>query len=488
MKRNYIFKDVDETFNNRAICFVTRNGIMSGYADGSFRPNETVTVAELCQIICRCIFEKYDDWEKEYETLYEDANAQLPNRCAEVEKAIEICYNKDFLPNKDAIDETVNREIGEAMLSKLEDYWIDFFQFEGNIQYHYKKSIDWRIFSRGEIAYSLYTMISGIAQFLDDKLYKLRINEQYDEAIDLINKLSSFFVDRFALNRDLSLIREYAEHSTSDDMPYLLRIANVLLRRLVRPDMLYHYTSLTALEHMTKDSAEVFFKASNSVYLNDPLEGKLLMHQLNKKRDRLLQPLKELQKQDRIRHGKMIVYSDTYILSFFEAKDGNIEQLPMWVHYGDGGNGCLIELDTQDRKLPFYRVMYQDKETRQIWREMKDALLPVNNDFEKTDKRYKMIYEYAYIILEQLSWLCKSQCYDNEQEVRLLFFEIPESAYEETFIRDGEEFPRIYMPCPEPLEISNVILGPKVMHPERYALSLNHRDIDHVFVSQLPFQ
>lgn len=125
-------------------------------------------------------------------------------------------------------------------------------------------------------------MISGIAQFLDDKLYKLRINEQYDEAIDLINKLSSFFVDRFALNRDLSLIREYAEHSTSDDMPYLLRIANVLLRRLVRPDMLYHYTSLTALEHMTKDSAEVFFKASNSVYLNDPLEGKLLMHQLNK--------------------------------------------------------------------------------------------------------------------------------------------------------------------------------------------------------------
>ena len=160
----------------------------------------------------------------------------------------------------------------------------------------------------------------------------------------------------------------------------------------------------------------------------------------------------------------------------------------MWVHYGDGGKGCLIEFDTQDCNLPFYKVMYQEKEIRQVWKELKDALVPVDRDFEKTDSNYNQIYKYAYVILDQLSWLCKSLYYSDEKEVRLLFFEQPEDACEETFIRDGEAFPRIYVPCPEPLEISKVILGPKIMHPERYSLTLNHRDIGLVFVSQLPFQ
>ena len=486
MRKNYIFKDVDDTLDNTAIRFVARNGIMDGYADGSFQPDETVTLAELCQIICNCIFDKYDDLEEEYRSTDENLKEKFGNHWAN--KYLTICYKKQFLPDSISSDEVLDRKTGESILFKLEEYWVNLFEFKGYIRHSYEKIIRSHKLSRGEVAYFLYTRISDIARFLDNKLYDLRINEKFDEAANFIIQLPKTFVDRLTLNRDLSLIRYHVRHTTKENIPYLLKIANILLRRLDRNDVLYHYTSLRALEHMTKDGANIIFKASNSVYLNDPLEGKILMRQLQAKRDRLFSPLKTLQKQNRVRYGSEIIFSDTYILSFFKAEDGDVEKLPMWVHYGDGGNGCLIEFDTQDCNLPFYKVMYQEKEIRQVWKELKDALVPVDRDFEKTDSNYNQIYKYAYVILDQLSWLCKSLCYSDEKEVRLLFFEQPEDACEETFIRDGEAFPRIYVPCPEPLEISKVILGPKIMHPERYSLTLNHRDIDLVFVSQLPFQ
>ena len=79
MRKNYIFKDVDDTLDNTAIRFVARNGIMDGYADGSFQPDETVTLAELCQIICNCIFDKYDDLEEEYRSTDENLKEKFGN-------------------------------------------------------------------------------------------------------------------------------------------------------------------------------------------------------------------------------------------------------------------------------------------------------------------------------------------------------------------------------------------------------------------------
>ena len=464
---------------------------MDGYADGSFRPNNKVTVAELCRIICYCLFEDYKNIEEEFSKIDLSMRKPFDHHWARV--YLTVCYQMGFLQDKDVknLDADVPRQFGEAMLSKLEKYWIEKYQFSGSISYPLTEVSFGKYLTRNEIAEKLYALISGIARFLDEKLFEWRVNENFDEAINLISNMTGVFIARLTLNRDLSLICWCIKFSTPKNFIYYLRIANVLLRRIVREDKLYHYTSLRSLEGLTKDGkdgSEVVFKASNSVYLNDPSEGKLLMQQLSTKRGRIFRPLQENLKGTKGHFGDAIVYSDTYILSFSKENKTSIEQLPMWVHYGDGGKGCLIELDTIDCNLPFYRVMYQEREIRQVWRDLKDALQYVVQDFEETDNSYKELYSYAYSILEQLSYICKLPCYSYEQEVRMLLFEVPERACEEEFVRDGEALPRIYVPCPEKLSIERVILGPKVVHPERYALTMNHRDIDEVYVSQLPFQ
>ena len=41
-----MFTDLSEKTDNTAILFLSQNGIMDSYADGSFRPNNMITVAE----------------------------------------------------------------------------------------------------------------------------------------------------------------------------------------------------------------------------------------------------------------------------------------------------------------------------------------------------------------------------------------------------------------------------------------------------------
>ena len=483
-----MFTDLSEKPDNTAILFLTQNGIMDGYADGSFRPNNMITVAELCKTICCCLFEHDRDIVEEFSKIDLSIRKPFDQHWARV--YLTVCYQMGILRDDDVknLDADVPRQTGEFMLSKLRNCWFDKFKFVGSISYSPAKVPLGKYLTRNEVAEELYALISGIARFLDEKLFAWRVNEEFDEAIRLISKMTGAFIARLTLNRDLSLICWCIKCSTPNNFIYYLRIANVLLRRIVREDKLYHYTTLRALECLTKNGSDVVFKASNSVYLNDPSEGKLLMQQLSKKRDQIFKPLRERLKEAKSRFGDVIAYSDTYILSFSKENKTSIEQLPMWVHYGDGGKGCLIELDAIDCNLPFYRVMYQEREIRLIWRELKAALQFVVQDFEATDNSYKELYDYAYNILEQLSYLCKLPCYSYEQEVRMLLFEVPERACEESFIRDGEALPRIYVPCPEKLSIEQVILGPKVVHPERYALTINHRDIDNVYVSRLPFQ
>lgn len=483
-----MFTDLSERTDKTAILFLTQNGIMDGYADGSFRPNNMVTVAELCKIICYCLFEHERDIVEEFSKIDLSMRKPFDHHWGRV--YLTVCYQMGFLQDEDVknLDADVPSQMGEAMLSRLRKYWFEKYQFGGIISYSPTKISFSKYLTRNEIAEELYALISGIARFLDEKIFAWRVNEKFDEAIHLISEMTDVFIARLTLNRDLLLICWCIKHSTPNNLIYYLRIANVLLRRIVREDKLYHYTSLHSLQGLTKGGSEVVFKASNSVYLNDPSEGKLLMQQLSTKRGRIFRPLQEKLKLTKSQFGDAIVYSDTYILSFSKENKTSIEQLPMWVHYGDGGKGCLIELDTIDCNLPFYRVMYQEREIQQVWRELKDALQYVVEDFKETDNSYKELYSYAYSILEQLSCICKLPCYSYEQEVRMLLFEVPERACEEEFVRDGEALPRIYVPCPEKLSIERVILGPKVVHPERYALTINHRDIDEVYVSQLPFQ
>ena len=64
-----MFTDLSERTDKTAILFLTQNGIMDGYVDGSFRPNNMVTVAELCKIICYCLFEDHRDIVEEFSKI-----------------------------------------------------------------------------------------------------------------------------------------------------------------------------------------------------------------------------------------------------------------------------------------------------------------------------------------------------------------------------------------------------------------------------------
>ena len=51
-----MFTDIDETRKDwDAISYVVDANLMGGYPDGSFRPDETVTLGEICCLISRML-------------------------------------------------------------------------------------------------------------------------------------------------------------------------------------------------------------------------------------------------------------------------------------------------------------------------------------------------------------------------------------------------------------------------------------------------
>lgn len=80
------FPDVDDTWYNKYIGYLEDKNVLSGYEDGTFRPNQTVTRGEMCAVIARA--QKYDlisvddmfsdvtdaDWAKAYITTLATKN------------------------------------------------------------------------------------------------------------------------------------------------------------------------------------------------------------------------------------------------------------------------------------------------------------------------------------------------------------------------------------------------------------------------------
>lgn len=80
------FPDVDDTWYNKYIGYLEDKNVLSGYEDGTFKPNQTVTRGEMCAIIARA--QRYDlisidamftdvtsaDWAKDYITTLASKN------------------------------------------------------------------------------------------------------------------------------------------------------------------------------------------------------------------------------------------------------------------------------------------------------------------------------------------------------------------------------------------------------------------------------
>lgn len=160
-----MFTDLSERTDKTAILFLTQNGIMDGYVDGSFRPNNMVTVAELCKIICYCLFEDHRDIVEEFSKIDLSKRKTFDYHWAGV--YLTVCYQMGFLQDADVqnLDADVPSHMGEAMLSRLQKYWIKKYQFSENVSYNPTNASFGKYMTRNEVAEALYALISGIALF-----------------------------------------------------------------------------------------------------------------------------------------------------------------------------------------------------------------------------------------------------------------------------------------------------------------------------------
>ena len=191
----------------------------------------------------------------------------------------------------------------------------------------------------------------------------------------------------------------------------------------------------------------------------------------------------------------------------------SIDNLTMWAQYGEKAEGVCLVLDSGDfsevssladiewfsmNKNPFdifssvslpnnteskdfiYRIGYlsiqknnsmrldrnfnaglckeEVKKINESLKTMKNTINTINKDselFEKVDK-----------FLEEIRYLFKSADYSYESELRLLKYSPLESGNKKIKIDDTGDIARLYIERENPIQIEEVIFGPKFSHPE----------------------
>lgn len=235
----------------------------------------------------------------------------------------------------------------------------------------------------------------------------------------------------------------------------------------------YQYTSLSSLHAMltqsnvakSYESPCIKMRMSNSIHLNDPLEGRLFDKKVNI-------PQKA--------SGNFAENNNTYILSLSTQYE---EQLPMWIHYADGGTGCRIKFDIQ--RLNFFPVAYSNQ------KDSDSAAQSIIDIFQNYLQKNWLPSTPEYLFLNdmynQYRFYFKDGAYQYEKEIRLVLSQIPQFAKEYP-VRAGEIFPRFYIETPAPLRIQSVMLGPKCPNPEHVALFLQKMNVPQITRSEIHYR
>ena len=116
---------------------------------------------------------------------------------------------------------------------------------------------------------------------------------------------------------------------------------------------IFHYTSLATLEKLTQP--ESTFHLSSSLYLNDPAEGIFIPNIFE---DFTKETLPD---SANFTAPRLPVSSNNNLYSyrpFIASFTTNGNSLPMWVQYGDGGNGCCIGFKSSSIQEDLYKVTY----------------------------------------------------------------------------------------------------------------------------------
>lgn len=267
--------------------------------------------------------------------------------------------------------------------------------------------------------------------------------------------------------------------------------------------MFGHYTSAKVLQLLLKQkeekekySIESRSRLSNVNYMNDPSEGKVL--------DQFLQ-------MDSTFQQLSLKPSPWFLMSLTTA----IDKLSMWSQYGDRAEGVCLVLNSDDfSKVVFssdiewltisknsnndeeedisrettkikdfiYRIGYLstqsdvdavlkpeyntclDEEEIEV---INNSLLTLKEKVEGIDKvKDSILYEKVDECLEEIRYLFKSADYSYESELRVLKYMPLEPDNPKIKIDDSGEFAKLYIERDNPIQISELIFGPKFQNPE----------------------
>lgn len=241
-------------------------------------------------------------------------------------------------------------------------------------------------------------------------------------------------------------------------------------------------------------------RLNNVNYMNDPSEGKVLNQFLNP---------------DEISQQSSLKPSPWFLMSLTTA----IDQLTMWSQYGDQAEGVCLVLDSRDfstvgifseiytlkssyyneeltgelkensiilesgLKDYIYRIGYLDNHGDYLLKPeynkclegnggneigiINASLVDLKSRIEKIVKNNDpALYEKVDECLEEIRYLFKSADYSYESELRVLKYMPLEPDNSKIKIDDKGKYAKLYIERDNPIQISEVIFGPKFSHPE----------------------
>ena len=292
-----------------------------------------------------------------------------------------------------------------------------------------------------------------------------------------------------------------------------------------------HYTSAKVLQLLLKQekekekyAVENNSRLNNVNYMNDPSEGKVLNQFL---------------KLDTTSQKISFKASPWFLMSLTTE----IDRLEMWAQYGKQGEGVCLVLDSSDFlkvnsysdmewitakrfiELPdtnsdnnrleevtsenklvqgdyIYRIGYlelssktEELLTKQNNDKLEDVIGDINQSLISLREKVQeidnetILYEKVDECLEEIRYLFKSADYKYEKELRILKFVPLEADNKKIKIDDSEEFAKLYIERDNPIQIDEVIFGPKFAKPENVTPLLQLLDKNIKFSqSKIPFK
>lgn len=233
----------------------------------------------------------------------------------------------------------------------------------------------------------------------------------------------------------------------------------------VEEEKIVHYTKASTLQHLLKKDHSAKLRLNNAVYMNDPEEGQILK--------RVLCQLDKNNELENLLKDTEDIKNYTYLTCFspYDKRD----ELPMWIHYGDGGNGVgLVFHNSFFDKTDLYKVQYMDvknPDIKKLNQNLQDKITAILNLLQEDDIRnndHKEFKFYVNIILNYVSYLFKDKAYEYENEVRMLNYRNYDSQDIKTDDA-GRDIPRLYIEYDECITDKNcveVIAGPKANYTE----------------------